>query len=177
AARSRRDYLGSVIPLTLFTMALAFGLLWSYNRFAELMIDVGNQASAQQVYFGTEIRRRDLSAFVIPLEVVAGAFFLLISLSFVGIGQAMGRAFNAVPDRIEAYSANLLGSLAGIAGFGVLAYLQTPPPVWFAITCVLVLYFTGHPVVRVVSAVAAALLIGGLVVTAEMPDTGKGNSA
>jgi SAM-dependent methyltransferase len=177
AARSRRDYLGSVIPLTLFTMALAFGLLWSYNQFAELMIDVGNQASAQQVYFGTEIRRRDLSAFVIPLEVVAGAFFLLISLSFVGIGQAMGRAFNAVPDRIEAYSANLLGSLAGIAGFGVLAYLQTPPPVWFAITCILVLYCADTPVGRVVSAVAAALLIGGLLVTAGLPDTGKGTSS
>ena len=174
AARSRRDYLGSVIPLALFTMVLAFGLLWSYDRFAELMIDVGNQASAQQVYFGTEVRRRDLSTFVVPLEVVAGTFFLLISLSFVGIGQAMGRAFNAVPDRIAAYTANLAGSLAGIAGFGVLAYLRTPPPVWFAITCLLVLGFIKQPVARVVSGVAAALLIGGLLVTAELPASSKG---
>jgi SAM-dependent methyltransferase len=166
-----------VIPLTLFTMALAFGLLWSYNRFAELMIDVGNQASAQQVYFGTEFRRRDLSTFVIPLEVVAGAFFLLISLSFVGIGQAMGRAFNAIADPTEAYTANLLGSLAGIAGFGVLAYLQTPPPAWFAITCLLVLHFIKRPADRVLSWAAAALLIGGLVATAELPDLGGGTSA
>jgi SAM-dependent methyltransferase len=176
AARSRRDFLGSVIPLTLFTMALAFALLWGYNRYAGLMIDVGNQASAQQVYFGTEIRRRDLSAFVVPLEVVAGTFFLLISLSFLGIGQAMGRAFNAIADPIEAYTANLLGSLAGIAGFGVLAYLQSPPPVWFAITCLMVLYILEKPAARVVSTVAAALLIAGLFATAERPDLGEGIS-
>jgi spermidine synthase len=177
AARSRRDFLRSVIPLTLFTMVVAFGLLWGYNRFAQLMIDVGNQASAQQVYFGTEFRRRDLSTFVIPLEVVAATFFLLISLSFVGIGQAMGRAFNAIADPTEAYAANLLGSLAGIAGFGALAYLQTPPPVWFAITCLLVLYFNKRPAARVLSSVAAALLIGGLLATAELPDLGEGTSA
>jgi spermidine synthase len=177
AARSPRDYIRSVIPLTMFTMALAFGLLWGYNRFAEVMIDVGNQASAQQVYFGTEIRRRDLSTFVIPLEVIGGTFFLLISLSFVGIGQALGRAFNPITDPTEAYTANLLGSLAGIAGFGLLAYLQTPPPVWFAITCLLVLYFLKTPMDRVLSSIAAAMLIGGLLVTAERPDLGEGTSA
>src|SRR5262249_24260768 len=87
-----------------------------------------------------------------------------------------GRAFNAIADPIEAYTANLLGSLAGIAGFGVLAYLQSPPPVWFAITCFLVLYILEKPATRVVSAVAAALLFAGLLVTAERPDLGEGTS-
>ncbi len=174
AARSRRDYLPWSIPLVLFTMALALGLLWGYNRFAELMIDVGNQASAQQVYFGTEDRRRNLSTFVIPLEVVAGGFFLLISFGFVGIGQAMGRAFNAISDPIAAYTANLLGSLAGIAGFGVLSYLQTPPAVWFAITGLLVVLAIERPMPRAISAAAAAILIGGLVFLAEGLGGGQG---
>lgn len=177
AARSRRDFLRWVIPMTLFTMALAFLLLWSYHHYAGLMIDVGNQASAQQVYFGTENRRRDLSQFVVPLEVIAGVFFLLISLGFVGIGQAMGRAFDAVDDPIAAYTANLLGSLVGIAGFGVLSFLQTPPSVWFAITSMIVVYALRSFSHRMVSSVAAVLLIAGLSLSAELSlEHGKGPS-
>jgi hypothetical protein len=33
---------------------------------------------------------------------------------FVGLGQEMGRAFSAIPDRVMAYTANVAGSLAGI---------------------------------------------------------------
>jgi SAM-dependent methyltransferase len=49
------------------------------------------------------------------------------------MGQALGRAFAAAPDRVAAYSANILGSLAGIAAFGLAAQQQTPPMVWFAV--------------------------------------------
>src|SRR5262249_6955978 len=52
---------------------------------------------------------------------------------FVGMGQALGRAFAAAPDRVAAYSVNILGSLAGIAAFGLAAQQQTPPLVWFAV--------------------------------------------
>src|SRR5271165_5625306 len=71
AASARRDWIAAVIPLLLCAVILALGLLWSYVRFTEVMIDVGSQAAPQQVYFGTETRARALSAFVIPLEVIA----------------------------------------------------------------------------------------------------------
>jgi spermidine synthase len=183
AAPSRSYYIEIVLPLLSFTMILAFCLLYSYVRIGDLMIDVGSQSSPEQIYFGTESRTRDLAAFVIPLEVIAGAFFALISLSFVGIGQTMGRAFDAIPSPIAAYTVNLLGSLAGIAGFGLLSYLQTTPPWWFAIACGLVLYFIKQPanlrrpLARLVSVGASALLVGGLVLTADLPDLGKGASA
>jgi spermidine synthase len=185
AARSRRDLIGTVLPVLVCTMTLAFGLLFAYARFDALMIDVGGQSSPKQVYFGTEGRVRDLSSFVIPLEVIAGAFFALVSLSFIGIGQTMGRAFNAIAGPIEAYSVNLLGSLAGIAAFAGLSYLQTPPPVWFALIASIVLYFVMRPVAQpnearsprpvatVVSIAAAILLLFGLIATADLPDLGK----
>jgi spermidine synthase len=185
AARSRRDFIGTVLPLLLATMGLAFALLWSYARFGELMIDVGGQSSPQQVYFGTEGRVRDLSSFVIPLEVIAGVFFALVSLTFIGIGQTMGRAFNAIANPIEAYTVNLLGSLVGIAGFAGLSYLQTPPPVWFALVAGVVLYFlirpavhsssvaSRRPVALLVSGASALVLVGGLTATADLPDLGK----
>ncbi|HEY2910025.1 MAG TPA: hypothetical protein VGI99_07250, partial [Gemmataceae bacterium] len=42
--------------------------------------------------------------------------------------------FNQVSSRTQAYSANLLGSLAGIGSFAACSYLQLPPIVWFAAT-------------------------------------------
>ena len=77
--------------------------------------------------------RSDLSRFVVPIECVAAVFFAVIALMFVGLGQAMGRAFAAAPDRVSAYSVDILGSLAGIACFSLASYCQTSPVVWFAI--------------------------------------------
>jgi SAM-dependent methyltransferase len=178
-ARASRNFIETVLPLLLLTMALAFCLLWIYARYASLMIDVGSQAAPQQIYFGTEARRRDLSAFVIPLEVIAGGFFALISLTFIGIGQTLGRALGAIPRPIEAYTFNLLGSLAGIVGFALLSYLQTTPPVWFVLIAGMLLYFIKaaamlkRGVMRFVTDGAAVLLVVGLVLTADLPQLGK----
>src|SRR4051812_3340759 len=100
AAASRRNLIGTVMPVLLSAVALAWMVLQIYSRFGQVMIDVGGQGSPQQIYFGTEYRAQDVSRFVVPLEAVAGTFFTLIALSFVGLGQTMGRAFASVPDRV-----------------------------------------------------------------------------
>src|SRR5271167_45906 len=83
-----------------------------------------------QGYFGTEYLARNLSTFIVPVEVVAGLFFSLIAVVFVGLGQVMGRAFDQSPDRLLGYISNIGGSLAGIAAFALASYLRTPPVVW-----------------------------------------------
>jgi SAM-dependent methyltransferase len=133
AAPRRHTFVTWVIPVTLTAVGMAELTSWAYAHFGNLALDVGGQVSPQQVYFGTESPRGDLSKFVVPIEFVAAAFFTVISLMFVGLGQAMGRAFDAVPDRVAAYSVDVLGSLAGIGAFGLVSYLQTSPVVWFAV--------------------------------------------
>jgi hypothetical protein len=59
--------------------------------------------------------------------------FALIALSFVGLGQIMGQAFNEAPDRLRAYISNIAGSLAGIAAFALASYWRTTPMTWFAV--------------------------------------------
>ncbi len=140
ASRSR-DYIRTTLPLTLLAVAVALGIAWAYNHYGQWAIDVGGQGSPQMVYFGTEYRAKDPSKFLIPVEVVAGTFFVLIALMFLGLGQVLGRAFAAVPDRIGGYTANLLGSLAGIAAFGAASYWHTNPHEWFAVSATLCLYF------------------------------------
>jgi SAM-dependent methyltransferase len=135
AARKRWDWLASFPLVALGTFVAARLTIWLYNYWGGLAVDVGHQATPQEVFFGTEYRNPDLAQFVLPIEWIAALFFILISLMFVGLGQALGRAFDAYPNRVIAYSLNIGGSLAGILGFSALSFAQAPPAVWFLISC------------------------------------------
>jgi spermidine synthase len=142
AASRRYDFIRTLIPLALLTATLACGTLWAYNRFGKMVVDVGGQNSPQEIFFGTEHRAaKDPGHFVIPIEAVAGTFFTLISLMFVGLGQVLGRALGAISNRVASYTINILGSLVGIVAFGLASYLRTSPIVWFVVSIGLVLYF------------------------------------
>lgn len=140
-ARQSKDYLLGLVPLTLLAIVLATLTLGAYESFSKVKIDVGGQASPQQIYFGTEYRANDPSRVVIPIEAIAGVFFVLIASMFVGLGQVMGRAFNAIPNRVAAYTIDIAGSLCGIVAFGMASYLRMPPLVWFGLAFLVVLRF------------------------------------
>ncbi len=134
--------------LSLGTMGLAIGFNLLYHRWEGLTIDVGGQGeSPQMVFFGTEYRNVDLAQFVVPVELVAGIFFVLVTLMFVGLGQELGRAFDKDPNRVTAYTSNISGSLFGILGFALVSFAQAPPIIWFLICFAGVGYLlkqTGH---------------------------------
>ena len=97
----------------LLAVAVAAGLLTDrFSHQLAYIFAVGNQANPEEVFFGTEGTSVLERSFTIPIEVVGALFFMLIAAVMVGPGQEMGRAFNRVPNRTTAYSANLLGSLA-----------------------------------------------------------------
>ena len=161
AARSKRDWLGAFPVLALIAVGAAMALFVVYNLWSGLAIDVGHQNDPQRVFFGAEYRSPDLAQFVIPLEWVAGLFFILVAMMFVGLGQALGRAFDAHPGRVMAYTWNILGSLAGIAGFSLLSFLQSPPVVWFAIIVAGVAFLLARAgSLSVFRVVALATLVG-----------------
>ncbi|QDV35180.1 spermine/spermidine synthase domain-containing protein [Tautonia plasticadhaerens] len=133
ASSSPRDYSRLTLPVGLAGALLARWLLRAHRSGGALMVEVGGRGSPQQVYFGTEYLVRDPFAWNVPIEAMAGFFFVLIAVMFVGIGQIMGRRFNAIPDRVRAYSADVGGSLAGIAAFGLASRYETTPLLWFAV--------------------------------------------
>ncbi len=94
-------------------------------------VDVGEQSAPQMVFFGTEHLNRDLAHFTIPIEIVNGLFFLLAALALIGPGQELGRALGRLPNRILAYTINILGSMAGIALFAVYSWCELSPFWWF----------------------------------------------
>jgi len=135
AARQPRDWLGYFPFIALGTILAALALFKVYNHWSGLSIDVGGQASPQEVFFGTEYRNPDVAQFAVPIEAVAAVFFVLVALMLVGLGQVLGRAFDAYPNRVMGYTLNIAGSLAGIVGFSAISFIQAPPVAWFLISC------------------------------------------
>ena len=112
------------------------------SSYLQAVFAVGNQAKADVVYFGTEtsVTHENPLPFTVPIELVGGLFFAIIAAIMVGPGQEMGRAFNRVPGRTTAYSANLLGSLVGIGMFAGCSMLRLPPLVWFGLSGLVLAY-------------------------------------
>src|SRR5262249_7040089 len=135
AARRRRNWLAwfPFIALVAITAALAVSAI--YHFWKGLAVDVGYQTSPQEVFFGTEYRNPDVAQFVVPIEAIVAVFFILIALMFVGLGQVLGRAFDAYANLVLGYRLNIGGRLLGIVGFSALSFAQAPPIVWFLISC------------------------------------------
>jgi SAM-dependent methyltransferase len=130
AAGHRRNYLAWTPPLLLLAVLSAHLIEQMLSSGGGRFLDAG-QDRPQIVFFGAERQTQDLASFRIPIEVVGGFFFLVIALALVGPGQELGRALNRVPDRVRAYTLNILGSVAGIALFGLFSWLQLSPSWWF----------------------------------------------
>ena len=132
-AANRKSNLLLWTPLVLMIgLGSAHLVEWQRQTSASI-IDVGNQASPQMVFFGVEYQARDLSSFVVPIEVICGYFFLIIALAMMGPGQQLGRALARMPNRLEAYTIDILGSIFGIVVFAACSFLELPPTWWFAL--------------------------------------------
>jgi len=140
AAKGKRDWLAGFPLLGVVTFLAALVSLAIYHHWKGLAVSVGNLASPQEVFFGTEYRNLDVAQFVVPIELVAALFFVLVALLFVGLGQVLGRAFDAYPDRVRGYMLNIGGSLAGIVGFTAISFVEAPPVAWFFVALAGVAY-------------------------------------
>ena len=140
AAGRARNYLIWTPVLLVISLAAAQAIEMSSNSFMKF-VDVGNQVSPQQVYFGTEYHTQDLSRYAIPVEVICGFFFIIIALAFVGPGQELGRALKRWPNRVQAYTLNIVGSIAGIVFFAICSWLELSSFWWFLLVVVGLAYF------------------------------------
>jgi spermidine synthase len=128
-ARRKHDFLGWTPLLLGLALAAAHGV-----DFMRTQLNVGvdlRQTSPQMVFFGTEDRGQNLDGFALPVELVGGFFFLILALAFIGPGQELGRALNRLPNRLQAYTLNIGGSVAGIVSFALVSWLELGPLWWF----------------------------------------------
>jgi spermidine synthase len=140
AAGRQRNYLAWTPLLFVIALAAAHAVEISSGSFMNF-VDVGHQASPQQVYFGTEYHSQDLSRFAIPVEILCGFFFIVIALGFVGPGQELGRALKRWPNRLQAYTLNIVGSIVGIVLFAACSWLELSSFWWFLVVTIGLSYF------------------------------------
>jgi hypothetical protein len=150
------------IPLALISVMLSAALIRESHHFS---IDVSGQKPPQEVFFGTQPDRFPVNwwRISVPIEVIAGLFYVLIALMFVGLGQEMGRKFNAIPNRVAAYTINILGGLVGIVLFGVASYFRTTPLLWFAVVAgVCLLIVPGRSAFQILCLISMLVAVGTL---------------
>ncbi len=140
AARRSRSYLPLTAVLIVVTIAAGAGME-GFRLALQDVLEVGRNTTAPQVvYFGSEIRTRDVATFVVPMEWVAGCFFLLVAAAMIGLGQLIGRRFAALPDPVRAYVVNIGGSLAGVLLFNLCSW-HLSPAWWFGLGASGLIYF------------------------------------
>jgi len=134
-------------------------------HFFRLEVDV---ATAGSIYFtsGTEE-----PVVVVESTMLLPLLFVVVAALFATLAQRMGREMTTLAP-LRGYTINLVGSIAGIAGFAVMSWLQLSPAWWFGVgfAAALPLLATSDPVAGAKTrgpgpnlAVNAALLAGALV--------------
>ena len=85
--------------------------------------------STSTIYFSS-----GTSAPVVPVEstLLLPLLFTAVAALFVTVANRMGEELTKYAP-LRAYVINLLGSLAGVAAFAVVSWLQLPPRVWFGV--------------------------------------------
>jgi SAM-dependent methyltransferase len=120
--RSPRLFISPFAPLLLATVALVYSSQLNIQAMDPTEINFGLDASTSA----------DVNFLVLPLVMV-----LVTSLMAV-LALPLGPLLRSMPP-LRAYSIDIGGSMAGIAGFTVLAYLGTGPTIWFVVVGVLLL--------------------------------------
>jgi hypothetical protein len=118
--------------------------------------------STSTIYFSS-----GTAAPVVPVEstLLLPLLFVAVAALFVTVAHRMGVELTRHPP-LRAYVINLLGSLAGVAAFALVSWLELPPVVWFGIAAAAAL-----PLLDVrlpVAALNIALLAISLVVVYRM---------
>jgi spermidine synthase len=94
-------------------------------------------ASSSSIYFSSGT---DAPVVAVESTMLLPLLFIVVALLFVTLAQRMGRALEEGP-ALMAYLVNLAGSLAGVAAFALMSWLELPPVYWFGLAFALTLPF------------------------------------
>jgi hypothetical protein len=128
--------LGSCLVANKRNLFLLFPVIFAIYVGTMVFLDSFGYTSApnDQVVWAFSVHEKTLPA---PLVVLI-VFAVNIGL-FVPIGYRLGATLEQIPNRLIAYSFDLLGSLLGVIGFGLVSFFRTPPWAWLTLASIIIL--------------------------------------
>src|SRR5438270_1474068 len=145
-SRRRVQLIAIVVPLLLLTIVLKTPISPLRRTIAALPQLIGGGVEVH--VWGVPSMPASWTGMLLALMVVV-PLFAVIATTFIPFGQLVGWYLENSPNVVKAYSANVLASLAGIAGFTLLCFLRQPPWVWFLFAGMFaVLIFWKHPAAK-----------------------------
>lgn len=122
------------------------GARWSLVAFPLLLLvvvaivtvnqlDLEVQGGSSEIWFGLTDDARDAADTNYAVLVLAVA---MVAAVMAALSMPLGPLLRSMPP-LKAYAVDIIGSLSGIALFGLMSWLSTGPVVWFSVVAVLVL--------------------------------------
>jgi len=133
-SRRRVQLMAMISPLLLLTLILKAPISGLRSGISALPALLG--ASAEVHVWGVPALPASWWGMLLALSFVV-PLFAVIATAFIPFGQLVGWYLENAQNGVAAYSVNVLASLAGIAGFTLLCFLDSPPWIWFLIAGIL----------------------------------------
>ncbi len=132
--RRRVELMAMTTPLLLLTVILKAPISQLRRSIAALPVLLG--ATTEVHVWGLPALPTSWTGMLLALGFVV-PLFAVIATAFIPWGQLVGWYLENAPNGVTAYSINVLASLAGIAGFTLLCFLDQPPWAWLLVAGVL----------------------------------------
>jgi spermidine synthase len=132
--RRRVELMAMTTPLLLLTVILKAPISQLRRSIAALPVLLG--ATTEVHVWGLPALPTSWTGMLLALGFVV-PLFAIIATAFIPWGQLVGWYLENAPNGVTAYSINVLASLAGIAGFTLLCFLDQPPWAWLLVAGVL----------------------------------------
>ncbi|PZS28980.1 MAG: spermidine synthase, partial [Pseudonocardiales bacterium] len=135
-------------PVPLYSLVVLLGLVGFVSAYPVSV----NRDSSQLIFFTTGATTGP------PIWLTLPAVFLAVAAVLAGPGEIVASCFGQL-ERLEAYRLDLLGSLLGITLFTALAFLGSPPLVWFTLVSVGFIALLGRPATSVSVTLLVAMVL------------------
>lgn len=124
-------------------------------------VQISHTTGSSLIFFGA------LHASGLPTWVTLPVIFLAVATVMAMLGEGVARTFAQFPP-LEAYRLDIMGSIAGIAAFSALSFLNAKPVAWGAIAAVTLLLLYGRRT-GLIQVAASLCLVGVLIVQSLNP--------
>jgi hypothetical protein len=124
----RRGARWSLVAFPLLLLAVV--LIVTVNH-----LDLEVQGGSSEIWFGLTDAARDSADTNYTILILAIA---MVTAVMAALAMPLGPLLRSMPP-LKAYAVDIIGSLSGIALFGLMSWLSTGPVVWFSVVAVLVL--------------------------------------